>query len=633
MKFVRGYFNIISGFLTKEIDATGLALFRIAYSLVLIGEISQIIYFRHLIYDKVPFIDPLEINVLPGLIIWMISVIFILFGFYTRKAALVNYVLSLVFIGTIKTYEYHVFYAYMGVNFLFLFLDISRVHAIDRLRVKLKYSSARYSYDPPNTTSAWHYFFPIAVSLGFVYFDSIFFKLASYNWTHGLGMWLPASLSMATHVDATPFLNLKWMSIGLGFITVIFEFAFLFTFFMKRFRIPLLVVGLGLHLGITIIFPIPWFGLTALAVYLLMMPVSYWRRLFKVVQAKSTNLTVYYDENCPLCNRTRISLQHFDYRNRIAWKKVSEATADSRMNSLGEEVLLNSMHAITAKGKIVSGIDSYLQMTKRIPLLFPVFLFLKTPGIYHLAGKVYTLVAANRTKTRCTDESCGYSPPEVPKNDLQVKILQNLTLHQLKTFGWGMLLLVFIFFQINITFHSKLIQEGLNRTGIQENKIYQNVVGYSKKIWGGSKILFGITRHAVFMDEHFEDYNHILAVEAAFQDGSTQWLPIINKDGTAGWYDYSFLWVKWTFRVMDNHVDQALLEKGIRDFSTFWTIKNGYELDEVVFNIYVKRVEYPKEWERDFMKRQKMKPWKLVGEGYWHGSDFILKIPEIETIR
>ena len=633
MKFVRGYFNIISGFLTKEIDATGLALFRIAYSLVLIGEISQIIYFRHLIYDKVPFIDPLEINVLPGLIIWMISVIFILFGFYTRKAALVNYVLSLVFIGTIKTYEYHVFYAYMGVNFLFLFLDISRVHAIDRLRVKLKYSSARYSYDPPNTTSAWHYFFPIAVSLGFVYFDSIFFKLASYNWTHGLGMWLPASLSMATHVDATPFLNLKWMSIGLGFITVIFEFAFLFTFFMKRFRIPLLVVGLGLHLGITIIFPIPWFGLTALAVYLLMMPVSYWRRLFKVVQAKSTNLTVYYDENCPLCNRTRISLQHFDYRNRIAWKKVSEATADSRMNSLGEEVLLNSMHAITAKGKIVSGIDSYLQMTKRIPLLFPVFLFLKTPGIYHLAGKVYTLVAANRTKTRCTDESCGYSPPEVPKNDLQVKILQNLTLHQLKTFGWGMLLLVFIFFQINITFHSKLIQEGLNRTGIQENKIYQNVVGYSKKIWGGSKILFGITRHAVFMDEHFEDYNHILAVEAVFQDGSTQWLPIINKDGTAGWYDYSFLWVKWTFRVMDNHVDQALLEKGIRDFSTFWTIKNGYELDEVVFNIYVKRVEYPKEWERDFMKRQKMKPWKLVGEGYWHGSDFILKIPEIETIR
>ncbi len=629
MTMIKKYFSWIDGLLSKQVNATGLALFRIAYCLILLMEISQIIYFRHLIYDKVPFLLPAEINVLPGLIVWMISVLFILFGFYTRKAALVNYILSLVFIGTISTYEYHVFYTYMGVNFLFLFTDISKDHSIDRLRKKLKYSTARFTANPEATVSAWHYFVLIAVGVGFVYFDSIFFKLASYNWMHGLGMWLPASLPMATHFDATPILNIKWLAIGMGYITVVFELIFLFTFFIKRFRVPLLIIGTGLHLGIILIFPIPWFGLCVLAIYLLMIPHACWKWMKNKMRANQSSLTVFYDEYCPLCNRTRITVDHLDYLNKVEWKGIESANIEG----IERSDMYLTMHGVDSAGKVVKGVDTYLKILKRIPLLWIFYVILSIPGIYHSAKWVYNKIAQGRYTSHCTDETCGYTPPLVPSKDTEIKILETLNLRQLKVFGWGFVFFLMIFFQLNVTTHSKLFSDLLKQSGIHETAVQKTFSKYSKKVWGVSKIFFGITRHGVFMDGHFYDYNHIVGVEAILPDGSSKWLPIINKDGTAGWYDYSFNWVKWTFRVVDNEVKQEALSQGIRDFGTFWAISNGYDVYDISFNIYVRPLEIPRKWEKDFLRKQKEKDWKLAGKGYWEGDRFISTFPPVETIK
>lgn len=632
MKLIKNYFSWIDSLLSKQVDATGLALFRIAYCLILLMEISQIVYFRHLIYDKVPFLLPAEINVLPGLIVWMLSVIFILFGLYTRKAALVNYVLSLVFIGTISTYEYHVFYTYMGVNFLFLFVDISKNHSIDRLRKKLKHSTARFTANPDATVGAWHYFILIAVGVGFVYFDSIFFKLASYNWMHGLGMWLPASLPMATHVDATPILNIKWLTIGLGYLTIVFELIFLFTFFIKRFRIPLLIVGTGLHLGIIIIFPIPWFGMCVLAIYLLMIPHAFWKGLKQKLKATKPSLTVYYDEHCPLCNRTRIAINHFDYFNKIEWNGIESADLQ-QVTGLERSDMNKTMHGIDTRGKIVKGVDTYLKILQRIPLFWTLYILISIPGIYHLSKWIYSEISKGRSTTHCTDETCGYVAPSIPGKDYEIKVTETLNLRQIKVFGWGTLLLILVFLQINVTTHSKLFNDFLKKTGVYETPIQQSFSAYSKKVWGVSKILFGITRHGVFMDGHFYNYNHIIGVEAVLPDGSRRWLPIINKDGTAGWYDYSFNWVKWTFRVVDNEVDQKSLAQGIRDFSTFWAVTNGYDVYDLTFNVYARPLEIPRKWEKDFLRIQKGKDWKLVGKGYWEGDRFISTFPTIEKVK
>src|SRR5688572_24892973 len=130
-------FRLIKRVYNTDIDGAGLAWFRILYCITLLCEISQIFYFRRLIYDKVPYLDSAEIDLSVSLIVWMVAVLFLTFGLYTRYAAILNYVCSLVFIATMETYEYHMFYLYMGVNFLLIFVNVSQVNSIDRLRLKL----------------------------------------------------------------------------------------------------------------------------------------------------------------------------------------------------------------------------------------------------------------------------------------------------------------------------------------------------------------------------------------------------------------------------------------------------------------------------------------------------------------
>ncbi|MDD5272950.1 MAG: thiol-disulfide oxidoreductase, partial [Methylovulum sp.] len=43
--------------LAKQVPATGIGLFRIAYGLVNLQEILFLYYFNHLIFDPIPFID------------------------------------------------------------------------------------------------------------------------------------------------------------------------------------------------------------------------------------------------------------------------------------------------------------------------------------------------------------------------------------------------------------------------------------------------------------------------------------------------------------------------------------------------------------------------------------------------
>src|SRR5690606_7183496 len=109
---------------------------------------------------------------------------------------------------------------------------------------------------------------------------------------------------------------IKVLVIALGYITLVFEAVFLFTFWRKKWRVPMLIIGIGLHIGILVCFPIPFFALGVIALYLLMVPVRFWEKQFNRKESKR-KLQFYYDGECPLCNRTRIVIDHFDSRNCI----------------------------------------------------------------------------------------------------------------------------------------------------------------------------------------------------------------------------------------------------------------------------------------------------------------------------
>lgn len=78
------------------------------------------------------------------------------------------------------------------------------------------------------------------------------------------------------------------------------------------------------------------------------------------------------------------------------------------------------------------GLDTYIQVFNAITYLRPISWILRIPGVYHLGKVVYQFVAKNRNTERCTEENCGYTPPSLPPDEDQFKILQNYTLKDLK---------------------------------------------------------------------------------------------------------------------------------------------------------------------------------------------------------
>jgi hypothetical protein len=261
----------ILAMMARPVPAKSLALVRILYTPIFIGEILDLYWSRSMVAGdlgmSVGFLQSL-------LLLWMPLVVCLGIGYRTRPVAVVNYLLTLATFGRTHEWEYHVDYIYVCVNLVFTIAPIAHAWSIDKLLRDRRNTTRPRSIEVPTIPAGWLHLIVVA-GIGLIYWDSIFYKLHSTMWLGGLGMWLPASLPQNTWLPPglmSPLLDTQWLVRGLGYLTLTFEAVFLFAYWFERARVPLLLVGVGLHLGIFIAFPIPLFGLAEVALYAAMLP-------------------------------------------------------------------------------------------------------------------------------------------------------------------------------------------------------------------------------------------------------------------------------------------------------------------------------------------------------------------------
>lgn len=252
----------------EPISPVPLALFRIAFSMILLAEVFEFFSRSDLIYLE----SPLESTVSPKLLIaigvWAASVAFLMLGMLTRVVAWINYLFVVAFLSPTSVFEYHADLLYVPGSLLVALLPVNRTWSIDSIIIKkiwrIDLSRRKIPRCFNNVT--------IYLLLGLVYFDSTFFKMASEFWCRGLGLWFPASFPGMTTCNWNLLLNQEWFVKSAGYITLVFEAVFVFLFWVPRIRAYLFLIGVVLHVGIAIVFPIPLFGLAAIAVYILFFP-------------------------------------------------------------------------------------------------------------------------------------------------------------------------------------------------------------------------------------------------------------------------------------------------------------------------------------------------------------------------
>jgi predicted DCC family thiol-disulfide oxidoreductase YuxK/uncharacterized membrane protein YphA (DoxX/SURF4 family) len=614
--------------LSKRIDGTGLYLFRIVFGMILFFEVSQMKIYQHLMFDEIPYLEPTDVNFNVLLVFWLIAIFCMLIGYKTRMAAMLNFVMTTFFFMTLNEFEYHVFYSYQSISFLFLFLPISRGISIDNLIQKLKYSGPYQSYKPDLSVNIWSYYLPILFALGFVYFDSVFYKLVSQDiWMKGLGMWLPASLPQMVHLNLSWLLNQEYMVKFLGYLTIIFEGLFMFLFWFKKFRVPVFIIGVGLHVGILLAFPIPLFALTAIGVYILLIPVTFWEKI--KIKRKET-IKFFYDAECPMCVRTKIILSSIIPSQKVGFYSVQGyAEGEQLLKDLPKSTLYQDIHGLK-KNKVYKGVDLYRIVFLSTWYLVPIGLVLATPGVNLIGKLLYDFIAKSRVTERCTQDSCGYIPPMIPKDIRQTTLLKDFTFGDLQKMGLVFLIGLMFVSQFLVTWRSPHIQQVINfKTNSflsSTNLLFEKVQWRLKPV---SYRLMGITAHPVFMDGHMNNYNHLITIT----DLKGEFIPLLDDKGMAGNLIYGANWVNYTFRVNGANIKQEQLITGLKNYLTFWIIKNeGGEHLNQDFIIKMKKVDFPTDWERDFLNKMIARPWTDIGVIGWKQNKFYCNLPDVESL-
>ena len=262
----------MSDFFKKQrlVSASGLGIFRIIFFTVQFLEVFQLYSFKELVFDTTSFIEPDSLSHTYFFLIWMITLIFLIIGYKTRTALIVNYALNMVYFSVSADFEYHMDYVYTGVNTLCLFLPVGLSYSVDALKAGYK-EIPKISY--------LNHLIIIFCTTALVYTDSIFHKITSPMWMNGLGMWLPSSQPNFTWLNLQWFLNQKYLVMSMGYMTLFFELTFIVLMWFRKARPILALIGIGLHFGIFLAFPIPLFGFCYCGIYLLMLfPESFYEK-------------------------------------------------------------------------------------------------------------------------------------------------------------------------------------------------------------------------------------------------------------------------------------------------------------------------------------------------------------------
>jgi predicted DCC family thiol-disulfide oxidoreductase YuxK len=233
-------------------------------------------------------------------------------------------------------------------------------------------------------------------------------------WTSGIEWVLSDHMTLLLrrvqyHIsDADPLVNwgshiaeLPWAPRLLAAGTIITETCYPLSLFSRRLRVPLVLGGIGLIVGIRMLMG-PTFE-QFLIVNVFWVP---WDRVGVRVREwlpRRTGMTVFFDGACGLCRPTVAVLRRLDLLERVEFLDASRdwAAIQRRFPGLSREACLADMHGIDRRGRLLAGFDAYRGLAWLLPLGWLALPFLYVPPVPAVGRRIYRVIADRRHTTSC----------------------------------------------------------------------------------------------------------------------------------------------------------------------------------------------------------------------------------------
>ncbi len=174
-----------------------------------------------------------------------------------------------------------------------------------------------------------------------------------------------------------------------------------------RVRRLILAGGFLFHFSIWLFIRVGAFLFAETAAYfgMLMEEDTEWLKR-KLNRKWSGKISVLYDGDCGLCQRSVFSLRILDWLNRLEPRDFRNP-ADRRASvpELTLQELDKSMHIRMPDGRMEKGFRAFREIARHLPLTWLIAPLLSLPFVEPVGEKVYAGIAARRAK--CTHESCS----------------------------------------------------------------------------------------------------------------------------------------------------------------------------------------------------------------------------------
>ncbi|MBT6324644.1 MAG: DUF393 domain-containing protein [Bdellovibrionales bacterium] len=116
-------------------------------------------------------------------------------------------------------------------------------------------------------------------------------------------------------------------------------------------------------------------------------------------------ITIFYDLNCPLCNKIKTFLKLIDIDNKFTFRPIQEESVYLDFPQLNYWDCRQTIHIVNNSGEVFSSENAVLEIIDRVKVIKSGSFFLKTNLGKHLISLLYTALNKYRLEIQkeCPD--------------------------------------------------------------------------------------------------------------------------------------------------------------------------------------------------------------------------------------
>jgi len=233
----------------------------------------------------------------------------------------------------------------------------------------------------------------LELQIAWIYLTTCIDKLAGTKWLDGTATYYALQLkhtfgrAWIEPLARNPFFNrlVTWgtLVVELAFLPLVFSPAL-----TRHARLVAVITIAMLHIGIILMMNVGNFPVIMLAALILFLPPDLVSRMVDAGRRllPRSRVRFYYDGACHFCQRTAAFLAALDIYKTITF--VDIRTIGPSEASFGRIRLAKRIHVVDEQGQITSGFAAVARAGRAIPLLAPLAVLVRVPGLAWIADRV-----------------------------------------------------------------------------------------------------------------------------------------------------------------------------------------------------------------------------------------------------